>query len=81
MRFKWQARWRTWNTHLDQEEEADVSRMTALERDVARPIRLVLFSAADKRYTLCNMTDDGWLNVDGLNVRVASALAWWRAER
>ena len=52
-----------------------MSGMTALERDVARPIRLVLFSGADKGYTLCNMTDDRWLNVDGLNVRVASALA------
>ena len=41
--------------------------MTALERDVARSIRLVLFSVADKRYTLCNVADDGWLNVDGLD--------------
>ena len=52
-----------------------MSRITALERDVTRPIRLVLFSVADKCYAFCNVPDDGWLDGDGLDVRVSSALA------
>ena len=52
-----------------------MSRMTVLERDVARPICLVLFSVADKCYTLCNLANDGWLDADGLDVKVASASA------
>ena len=55
--------------------------MTTLECDVARPIRLVLFFVPDQRYALCNVADDGWLNVDGLDLRVASALAEGRPER
>ena len=42
--------------------------MKALERDVACPIRLVLFPFADERDTLCNVANDGWLNFDGLDV-------------
>ena len=30
--------------------------------------RLVLFPLADKGYTLCNVANDGWLNIDGLDV-------------
>ena len=52
-----------------------MSRITTLKRNIALPIRLVLFSAAEKRYTLCNVTDGGWLNGDGPDARVSSALA------
>jgi hypothetical protein len=40
--------------------------MEVLERDVAGSIPGVLFSFADKRYTLRNVRDDRWLNFDGL---------------
>ena len=36
------------------------------ERDVTRPICLVPFPLADECYTLCNVSDDGWLNFDRL---------------
>jgi len=42
--------------------------MRVYERDIARPICLVLFPDADKRYTLCNVADSGRLNYDGLGV-------------
>ena len=42
--------------------------MAALECDVARPICVVLFPVADKGYTLCNVANNGWLYVDGLDV-------------
>ena len=42
--------------------------MEALECDIARPICLELFPLANKRYTLCNVADDGWLDFDGLDV-------------
>ena len=41
--------------------------MEALECDVARPICLVLFPVADIGYTLCNVANDGRLNLDGLH--------------
>ena len=57
-----------WGTDLDQEEEADVTRIRVFECDAARPICLVLVALADKCYTFCHMADDGWLNFDGLEV-------------
>ena len=58
----------TWDTHLDQKEKCDVSRMEAPERDVARPICLVLFPLSSKRHNLCNVANHGWFNFDGLNM-------------
>ena len=42
--------------------------MEAFESDVAGPLALVLFPDADKRYTLCDVTNDGRLDFDGLCV-------------
>ena len=42
--------------------------MKTFECDVARPICLVLFLFADKDYTLCDVTNDGWLDFDGLDL-------------
>ena len=52
--------------YLNQKEKANVRCVEVLECDVARPIPGVPFSLADKRYTICNVADDGWLNFDGL---------------
>ena len=41
-------------------------RMEVLECDVAHSISLVRFSLADEGYTLCNIANDGLLNLDGL---------------
>ena len=46
--------------------------MEALECDVARSIRLVLFSVTDKRYTLCDVANDGWLDFDRLDVKLVT---------
>jgi hypothetical protein len=40
--------------------------MQVLERDVARSIPGMLFPFANKRYTLCNVAKDGWLDFDRL---------------
>ena len=40
--------------------------MEMLKRDVACPIGRVLFALADMRYTLCDVRNDGWSNMDGL---------------
>jgi len=40
--------------------------MRVCERDIARPVRPVLFPDADKCYTLCNVTNSGRLNFDRL---------------
>ena len=40
--------------------------MEVLERDVACSIPGVLFPFANKRYTLCNVANHGWLDFDGL---------------
>ena len=42
--------------------------MKAYECDVTGLIALVPFPFADKRYTLCNVANDGWLTFDGLDV-------------
>ena len=42
--------------------------MTVLERHVARPIRLVFFPVADKCETLCNVAEDGRLDVERLDI-------------
>jgi hypothetical protein len=55
--------------------------MEALERDVARPIPVVLFPLADMRDALCNVANDGWLNFDGLSCRLVSVSAYVRGER
>jgi len=41
--------------------------MEVLECDVAGSIYLVTFPIADKRYTLCNVTNDGWPDFEGLS--------------
>ena len=43
--------------------------MEAFECDVTGPIALVPFPVADKRYTLCDIANDGRLNFDGLCVK------------
>ena len=48
--------------------------MEVLKCDVARPISGVPFPLADKRYTICNVANDGRLDFDRLaeiNVSVA----------
>ena len=42
--------------------------MEAFECDVAGSIALVSFPVTDKRYTFCDVTNDGRLNFDGLGV-------------
>ena len=42
--------------------------MEAFECDVAGPIALVPFPIADKRYTLCDVANDGWLDFNGLGI-------------
>ena len=42
--------------------------MEALKCDVAGSIAFVSFPIADKGYTLCDVTNDGRLNFDGLGV-------------
>jgi hypothetical protein len=42
--------------------------MAVLECDVARPICLMPFPVTDKGHALCNVANDGWLNLDGLDV-------------
>ena len=42
--------------------------MGVLERDVARPICLVLFAISNKRHAFCNETNDGRLYFDRLGV-------------
>lgn len=39
-----------------------------VERNVARPISLVLFPLADKRYTLCDVPNDRSLDFDRLDL-------------
>ena len=55
-------------THLDQEEKGNVSRMEALECNVAGPICFVLFAFPSKRHTLCDVANDGRFDFDGLDV-------------
>ena len=43
--------------------------MGVVECDVACSISLVHFPLADKGYKLCNVADDGWLNLDGLGIK------------
>ena len=52
--------------YLDQKEKANMRCTEVLKCDVACPIPGVPFPLADKRYTLCNVTNDGWLYLDGL---------------
>jgi hypothetical protein len=54
--------------------------MATFECDVAGPICLVLFLVPDKDYTLCNVANDGRLNVDGLD-RCKSVTVRGRAEQ
>ena len=54
--------------YLDQKEKADVRCMKVLECDVARPIPGLPLPLADKRYTHCNVGDDGWPNLNGLGI-------------
>ena len=58
----------TWDTHLEQKEKCNVSRMEALECDVARPICLVLFPLSSKRHTLRDIANHGWFDFDGLDL-------------
>ena len=44
--------------------------MKVVERNVTRSICLVPFPLSDKCYTLCNVSNDGWLNFDGLCVKI-----------
>lgn len=42
--------------------------MKAFKCDVTRSVTFVLFPVADMRDTFCDVADDGWLNVDSLDV-------------
>lgn len=42
--------------------------MTVLERGVTRPVRLVLFPVSDKCETLCDVAEDGGLDMYGLGI-------------
>jgi hypothetical protein len=52
--------------YLDQQEKANMRCTEVLKCDIAGPIPSVLFPLADKCYTLCNVANDGRLDVDGL---------------
>jgi hypothetical protein len=45
-----------------------MSCMSVFERNVTRSICCELCPPANQRYTLCDVTNDGWLNRDGLGV-------------
>ena len=42
--------------------------MEALECNVAGPICFVFFPLSSKRHTLCDVANDGWFNLDGLDL-------------
>lgn len=46
-----------------------MTRIEVLECDVARAISLEFFSHANKGYKICNVTNDGWLHLDGLAIK------------
>ena len=60
----------TWDTYLDQKEKPNTRWMKVVERNVTRSICLVPFPLSDKCYTLCNVSNDRWLNFDGLCVKI-----------
>ena len=52
------------DTDLDQNEKGNM-RVEARERDVTGPIGLVPLPLADEGYTLCNVTNDRRMKIDG----------------
>ena len=57
------------NTDLDQKEKSNMRRMEAFKCDITGPIASVSFPVADKRYTLCDVANDGRLDFDALGVK------------
>ena len=55
--------------------------MEAFECDVAGAIAIVPFPLADKRYTLCDVANDGRLDFEGLLCKLTSASVYVRTEK